>query len=181
MKKKSILFITIVLLISSLNYLLFADDGKTLSVYELTMQAPFILHGKVKTVESKWVEGIICTDIEVEPIEFLKGFLNNKIVVRIIGGEVGDVGLYATGMPLFEKDEEILIFLREHIGENKSKFHVVGLSQGKFKILPHPKTGEKIAYRKTNWIKSENVEDEDILSFNALISSIKKSIIKERN
>lgn len=75
--------------------------------------------------------GRIVTDVSFEVVETLKGTprVGATLVVRCLGGEIGDVGMRVPGEPRFEVGDERLLFLRD-----RGAYHrAVGMSQG---VLP---------------------------------------------
>ncbi|KKK86190.1 hypothetical protein LCGC14_2765700, partial [marine sediment metagenome] len=54
-----------------------------------------------------------------------------EIIVKVRGGEVGDIGLKVSDTPQFREGEEVFLFLRM---EKLPLFSVVGLFQGKYTI-----------------------------------------------
>jgi hypothetical protein len=66
--------------------------------------------------------------------ERIKGEKEKKeIVIRQLGGKVGDLRLKVIGMPVFQEEEEVILFLKKD-EKQLNKFYVTGLSEGKFAI-----------------------------------------------
>ncbi len=107
------------------------------SIEELTSEADSILIGKVKKMESRWNEEktLIYTYVTIsvkEHTKTLSGMAEVKeVVVRVRGGEVGDIGLKVSDTPQFREGEEVFLFLRM---EKMPLFSVAGLFQGKYSI-----------------------------------------------
>jgi hypothetical protein len=78
------------------------------------------------------------------------------------GGEVNGVGELYTHMPKFEKDEDVLVFLKRD--EKNMGYRVFDGEEGKLKIIKDKNTGERIT--------TSNVRVED------LKSQIKKYLTK---
>ena len=115
-----------------------------LNTEQLTKKSKEIIQGKVVKKQSEWNQDRtrINTMITIKVDRSIKGRLGKEeVVIRQPGGVVGDVGLKVTGFPDFQEDEEVLVFLRK--GE-KSFRKVVGLTQGKFRIITDKETGRKI-------------------------------------
>ena len=70
----------------------------------------------------KWKDIYGCYSTSVG--ENIKGKTENKIIVQVPGGVVGDIYAQVSDVPLFENNEEVLLFLKG----NK----VVGWNQGKY-------------------------------------------------
>ncbi len=107
-----------------------------MSMDELTTSSEEIVQGKVKEITSQWNEKrtLIFSEIKIEVKERIKGEKERKeIVVRQLGGKVGDMRLKVIGMPVFQEEEEVILFLKEDKTQLK-KFYVTGLYQGKFAV-----------------------------------------------
>lgn len=121
---------------------------KKLSDEELTLQAQNILIGTCTSVRSQWNEAgtKIFTYVTVSLQSSLKGDQNQgEVVIRQLGGEVGEVGMLVEGATVFEKGEEVFLFLEK----GHKRFHrVLGLYQGKFSIDYDATSGRKVLSRK---------------------------------
>ena len=107
------------------------------NIEELTFQADSILIGKVQKIESRWNEEktLIYTYVTISVSQYTKALSSAKqfeeIIVRVRGGEVGDVGLRVSDTPEFREGEEVFLFLKK---ESLPLFSVTGLFQGKYTI-----------------------------------------------
>ncbi len=107
------------------------------NIEELTLQADSILIGKVKKIESQWNEEmtLIYTYVTISVSQYTKALSSAKqyqeIIVKVRGGEVGDIGLKVSDTPQFREGEEVFLFLRM---EKLPLFSVTGLFQGKYSI-----------------------------------------------
>ena len=107
------------------------------SIEELTFEADSILIGKVERIESRWNEEktLIYTYVTISVSQYTKALSSAKqfeeIIVRVRGGEVGDIGLRVSDTPQFREGEEVFLFLRM---EKLPLFSVTGLFQGKYTI-----------------------------------------------
>ena len=107
------------------------------NIEELTSQADSILIGKVERIESRWNEEktLIYTYVTISVSQYTKALSSAKqfeeIIVRVRGGEVGDVGLRVSDTPEFREGEEVFLFLKK---ESLPLFSVAGLFQGKYSI-----------------------------------------------
>lgn len=107
------------------------------SLEELTCQADTILMGEVKSMESRWNEEktLIYTYVTIWVREYTKALSQlrqvQEIIIKIRGGEVGDIGLKVSDTPEFREGEEVFLFLRM---EEPSVFSVPGLFQGKYTV-----------------------------------------------
>ena len=106
-------------------------------IEQLTQEADLILTGRVKSIESGWNEErtLIYTYVTISVEEEAKALSGqeqvDEIIVRVRGGEVGDIGLRVSDTPQFREGEEVFLFLRM---EDMPLFSVTGLFQGKYTI-----------------------------------------------
>lgn len=109
----------------------------------LTKTADVIVLGKVKSSESRWNERrtLIFTYHEVEVTGNFKGKTTERITIKQLGGVVRPFAQVVPGMPAFSAGEEVFGFLSKHADGTHG---VVGLSQGKFRVVTDKKTGEKL-------------------------------------
>lgn len=96
------------------------------SLKDMTIESDNIITGKVINKESYWENGKIFTDVTVSVGQNIKGKPENKILVQVSGGVVGDIYAQVSDVPLFEDNEEVLLFLKGN--------QVVGWNQGKYTI-----------------------------------------------
>jgi hypothetical protein len=103
-----------------------------LSLEQLVAEADLIVLGVVDSVRSEPAEGRIVSFATVSVSSKIKGELqaaDNKIIVRFLGGTVGEVGMKVEDSPEFREGEEALLFLLKT--ETRSVYMTVGSSQGK--------------------------------------------------
>lgn len=124
----------------------------------MSKKAEVILTGKVVKQDSYWDKNKtrIYTDVTLRVDEVIKGkTIQNEVVVKHPGGEVGEIGELYSHMPKFKPDEEILLFAEpdKEIG----KFKVFNGENGKIQIIDKDKNGEKITAlnKKISVIKKE--------------------------
>jgi len=114
-------------------------------VKTMSENADLIITGKVLEQSSNWNEDNtrIYTQATIHVEEYLKGANNgSSVVVRYLGGEVGDVGELYSHMPRFENEEEVLVFLKRD--NTNTDYKVFNGEDGKINIIIDPKTGEKV-------------------------------------
>ena len=134
-----------------INGLLFAFDSKATTVKqfelnELVAKSTLIFIGRCVSSESHWnsKRTLILTSSNFIVSESLKGPTNGSVNVTTVGGTLDGITQTVAGMPEFLGDEEVLLFLQPHSTGN---WQVLGLSQGKFRIVNNPLTGEKETVR----------------------------------
>lgn len=110
---------------------------------ELVSIAPVIVHGRVVDVRAAFVDGrrSVETFVTVEAGEYLKGQLGPNFTIRIPGGQIGRYRTVFVGAPEFQAGDELVLFLQT---PRASLPHIVGLSQGAFRVVPDPRTGQRM-------------------------------------
>jgi hypothetical protein len=157
MRTKYIYPLFVILLLSGFKISTLSQTKPT-DIKNLSVEADFILTGKVTKQNSSWNKDKtrIYTDVTLEVDEYLKGNNNNKtLVVTTPGGEVGEVGELYTHMPRFSKDEEVLLFVKKD--KQETNYKVLNGEDGKMTLYTDKKTGEKItsSNKKISKLKNE--------------------------
>src|SRR5204862_4379570 len=106
-----------------------ATTVERLNLDGLVKKASRIVIGKVRNSRTYWSSNgkLILTNYTIDVQETIKGQPAPAIQVTTIGGTIGDLTLHVTGMPIFAKDENAVVFV-EKSGVYST---VVGLAQGK--------------------------------------------------
>jgi hypothetical protein len=158
----------------------------------LTNKAREIVQGRVVKKHCEWSQNKtrINTTITIKVVRSIKGNLaKEEVAIRQPGGVIGDVGLKVSGFPDFQEGEEVLVFLQE--GEEGFR-KVVGLTQGKFRIITDKETGRKILDKderdkdlriidKGKAVKTEAVREEEKKIFlEDFIDSVKAIMNEQR-
>lgn len=126
----------------------------------LTEEADNIVIGKVGNQESYWEDGKIFTNVTIFAKQHLKGKNEKQITLTVPGGTVDGISATVSDAPLFEEDDEVLLFLKEN--NLKHDFIVLGWNQGKYTI-------------KNNKIKENGAElSEFIKQIRANVTTIEK-------
>lgn len=106
------------------------------SLASLTQDAARVVRARVGAQWSDWGgdRRQIFTWTELEVLETWVGDASDDaLVVRTLGGAVGDIGMRVSGSPEFQAGAEVVVFLR--VSEREpGAFEVVGMSQGKFDV-----------------------------------------------
>lgn len=111
--------------------------------------ADLILTGKVINQKSQWNsdKSRINTLVTIRVEELLKGSESqSEIIIKHLGGEVGEVGEMYSHMPKFENKEEILVFLKKE--KTGSNYKVISGEEGKISLINDPATGQKVTTSK---------------------------------
>ena len=109
-----------------------ATTVQRLSLEDLVKKAHHIVSGKVRNSRTYRSDNgkLILTNYTVEVDETIKGQSPQTFELTTVGGKIGSRELHVSGMPSFEKGENIVVFT-----ESSGSYQVVlGLGQGKFKI-----------------------------------------------
>jgi len=106
---------------------------KPTSIEKLSVQAKVIVRAEVLSVQSLWTDDPkqIYTEIQLRIIETYKGKSPETIVIRQLGGIVGEDALIVHGNAQFTPGEETLLFLTYQKGQYKT----ASLGLGKFSII----------------------------------------------
>jgi hypothetical protein len=103
-----------------------------LALEDLVNKAHHIVVGKVRNSRTYWSSNgkLILTNYTIAVDESIKGQSLQTLEVTTIGGKIGDLELHVSGMPSFQRDENIVLFT-----ESSGPYEVVlGLGQGKFNV-----------------------------------------------
>jgi hypothetical protein len=115
-----------------------------LSFEELVRKSGRIILGRCLSTESRWNQGntLIYTYSRFAVSDNFKGQANGFVDVVTMGGVVDGITQTISGMPQFEVNEEVVLFLEP---SKRNLWQPVGLSQGKFRIEKNSQTGDKEA------------------------------------
>ena len=127
-------------------------------IKNLSEGADMIVTGKVVNQKSEWSsdKSKIYTNVTIQVDEFLKGSNNqNRIVIKNLGGEVGNVGETYSHVPTFQDDEDVLLFVKKSTKDESLR--VFEGDEGKLTLYKDKKTGEKVTSKniKASEIKKE--------------------------
>lgn len=125
-----------------------------ISLQEMTVQSELVVAGRIASVEYVWEDEThraINTLLTVEVDQYVKGNGNAPLVVRQLGGRIGDFGDEISGVPQFEKGDEVLFFLIKHNGE----YWIHSMALGAFRVFTDD-AGQKLVY---NYLPGVSVLD----------------------
>jgi len=110
---------------------------------DLARAAHVIVHGRVVSVQPQWADGRrgVETIVRLQASEYLKGDFGTEILIRVPGGELGRYRSVMPGAPTFREGDEVVLFLG---ASPPSLPYVLGLSQGVFRLVRNPATGETV-------------------------------------
>jgi len=101
---------------------------------QLVGEAELIVVGTVARVDgARLPEGLIVSDVTLTVLNVAKALrpTPTTLVVRVLGGEVGETSLVVPGAPRFSPGQTVLLFLR---GNLREMFPFVGVQQGVFSV-----------------------------------------------
>jgi len=109
---------------------------------DLVQKSGRIVVGKCIARESRWNDRntLILTTSRIVVSEPLKGSSDGFVNVITVGGTLDGITQTVSGMPIFEPEEEVLLFLEP---SKNGHWQPLGMSQGKFRILRNRQTGEQ--------------------------------------
>jgi hypothetical protein len=89
-------------------------------------------------MQTRLENGEIWTDTIFEVVQFDKGYLPSRIVVRTPGGVYEHLHSHVDAVPEFHPGEEVFLFLT---GQPGTPFRIVGWTQGTFRIRKNARSG----------------------------------------
>jgi hypothetical protein len=142
--RKRAAFALIAILFSSSNAR--ATTLKRMSVADLSRAARAIVRARCIENSTRWDSGEIWTFTTFDVEEIWKGSTPSRITVRLIGGEVRNLKSTVSGVPRFDRGEELVLFLERTAAGD---FSVVSWVQGTFRIGHERGTGSEIVTQDT--------------------------------
>jgi hypothetical protein len=130
-------FALVVALCLALPSIALATQVEALSMRQLVEGADHIVVGTVIAREAHWDDlDRIVTDSTIRVEDTLLGAPSETLVVRHIGGVVGELGLTVAGEAAYPDGARMLLFLRTyHSGDAGDVMRPVGMSQGEMPIV----------------------------------------------
>jgi hypothetical protein len=106
-----------------------------LELGELIAQSDHIVVAHPESQSSRYVEGLIVTDVSLRVISTLKGStpVGATLIATHLGGSVDRVGLSVPGAARFTPGRSAIVFLRR--AEGSHELNVTGMSQGVMPII----------------------------------------------
>jgi hypothetical protein len=138
--------------VASMAMLLMASEASAtivvpMTIEEMAIEASCVARARVVNTQATWDDSHrrIYTYTEIQILERMhtKGEVLDSVIIRTLGGEVGNIGMKVSGTPRFTLGEEVVVFLRTDPAD-RAQFQVVGMSQGKFHV-ERPEKGGAVA------------------------------------
>lgn len=113
------------------------------NVEVLAAEAAVIVHAVVVDVRAQRVPGESRIDsiVTLEASTYWKGDLGATVTIRLPGGRLGRYRSVVVGAPVLAPGEEVVLFLA---GDAPSLPHVIGMSQGLYRVVGDPVTGRRL-------------------------------------
>ncbi len=124
-----------------------AASGATvrlMTLDSLIQESNVVIYGRVLGSRSVWdsTTQTIWTQTEFAVLDATKGASPRTVLVTEPGGIIGDVGQLFPGVPRFEANQEVVLFLYHASG---NRLRVMGLLQGVYHVEQDHTTGERLA------------------------------------
>ena len=84
----------------------------------LVAESHSIVQGVVEHVESRWEDGYVFTYVTIRIDDPLKGDRSRTLTIRQVGGSVGELNVFISGMPRFESGMSLILFLNQTLFNN---------------------------------------------------------------
>jgi len=117
---------------------------------QLVQEAELVLVGTVQGMTGKKLEpsAVIVTDILFGDLNVVKGVHTEETyILQVLGGTSGEENLTVSGAPQFKNGETYVVFVR---GNTKEAFPLVGVTQGKFRVIFDSSTDTEIVVDENN-------------------------------
>jgi hypothetical protein len=145
------------------------------TIEEMAHDSACIVQGRVISSQAAWDESHqrIYTTTSIEVTEWVTGCAQvpaastpagqppKTVVIRTLGGEVGEIGMKVAGTEKFTANEEVFLFLRDD-PVVKGTYQVVGMSQGKYSIQ-RDEVGKAMAVPSTEGLAFARPSDNGVL------------------
>jgi len=120
-----------------------ASVADALALADLVARADDVVVGDCVREDAHFdPRGRIVTDVRLRVVDIAKGgaHAGDEIVVRTLGGVVGDLGMRVPGAARIPMGSRRMLFLAPDVHERAVR-RVVGMSQGAFPVEPAPAAG----------------------------------------
>jgi hypothetical protein len=154
-----------------------------ISLEELSQEADLIIYGRVISSESEWENqspGNINTYSEISIFEKIKGEAENSIIIKQMGGTIGEFSDIVSGTPILKPEEEFVFFLVNH--NNEWLIHSIAL--GAYRIFQNER-GTNLIYNEFLVGPADNrsislitpqAEGEEVYELNDFLSSVRSFV-----
>jgi hypothetical protein len=126
-----------------------ATTLERMSVAKMAQAAQLVVRAQCLGNSSAWDGGEIWTLTSFEVEDAWKGAPSGaaqQVIVRLLGGAVGNLSSTVSGVPRFRPGEEVILFLQPTA---RGDFSVVSWAQGTFRIHRDTRSGVEIVVQDT--------------------------------
>jgi hypothetical protein len=126
-----------------------ATTLERMSVAKMTQSAQLVVRAQCLGNSSAWDGGEIWTFTSFEVEDAWKGAPSGaaqQVIVRLLGGSVGNLSSTVSGVPRFRPGEEVILFLQPTA---RGDFSIVSWVQGTFRIHRDTRSGAEIVVQDT--------------------------------
>lgn len=151
---------------------------------ELIVNSRLIVSGRVVSVSSAWDDSasMVWTYVEVETDQVLKGEISETtLVLKQLGGTVGQSGVRVCGQPEFGVGERVLLYLNSGIDGSLHSAHAL---MGKFSVIQNAAGQEfverGVAANDVEFLERHSVGDvTNIAPLNSYVDNIRRTLRRE--
>lgn len=128
-----------------------ADTVLDLTVTEMAQMADAVIRGRVLSVDAAWNDSHtrIFTEVEIEVEAYLVGSGPDRVIIRQVGGTVGDTTLRVSGQPRFTPGQRVVAFLEPDGSGADNRWVVLCMAAGLYEVDFDELTGELVVTRNT--------------------------------
>src|SRR5271167_3461069 len=126
-----------------------ATTLERMSVARMTQSAQLVVRAQCLANSSGWDGGEIWTFTSFEVEDAWKGAPSGaakQVIVRLLGGSVGNLSSTVSGVPRFRPGEEVILFLQPTA---RGDFSIVSWVQGTFRIHRDARSGAETVIQDT--------------------------------
>src|SRR5271154_2603290 len=126
-----------------------ATTLERMSVAKMTQSAQLVVRAQCLANSSGWDGGEIWTFTSFQVEDAWKGAPSGaaqQVIVRLLGGSVGNLSSTVSGVPRFRPGEEVVLFLQP---TTRGDFSIVSWVQGTFRIHRDTRSGAEIVVQDT--------------------------------
>ncbi|MDP2139148.1 MAG: hypothetical protein Q8J74_14955 [Candidatus Didemnitutus sp.] len=125
---------------------------------DLVNQSDYIVRAVVKSVSSEYERPgsrKIVTWVELQVSEVIAGTPPQPLVLRVMGGKVGDREMILEGAPEFKVGDENILFVQ---GNGQQIYPLVGMMHGVYPIKREEASGREFVTR-SNWVPLQDIAE----------------------
>jgi hypothetical protein len=117
-----------------------------MSVAQMSQTAPVIVRARCEENATRWDAGEIWTFTRFAVEDIWKGSAPAEITVRLLGGAVGNLSSTVAGIPRFQPDEIVILFLEP---TSHGDFSILSWQQGTFRVRNDARSSQETVTQDT--------------------------------